>query len=223
MTRHSGRAFLAPVALCLLATPALAGPPLLCFPIDNGGAPSLPWRSDGWKGQRADYDRARLVPDTLALLGPDVPVLARMETLRRAALYAADGGSGAGQALVAALDARAEKAGKGEHALAVFDLGYAMATVAQAGVLRGSGYRAAPPVAYAKLQEALRERGSDPAMEYAAALVNHDDVHRDVAYDHLRRAVAGAPAGSPLARTIAQHHDMWGDALTRAQAAVARK
>jgi hypothetical protein len=210
------RALLALLALCLLASPALAGPPLLCFPIDNGGAPSLPWQSGGWKGLARDYDRARLVPDTLALLGPDVPVLARMETLRRAALYAAD--SRSGQALVAALEARAAKAGKAEHALALFDLGYGTATVAQAGVLTG-GSRASAASAYAKVQQALRERGSDPAMEYAAALINHDGVHRDVAYEHLRRAVAGAPAGSPLARTLAAHQDMWGEALTRARAA----
>src|SRR5262245_53050039 len=159
MNRSFRRAWLAPLALGLLASPAFAGPPLICFPIDNGGAPSLPWRAEGWKGTSAAYDRARLVTDTLALLGPDVPVLARMETLRRAALYAADGGSG--QALVSALEARAGKASQADHALAVFDLGYGMATVAQAGGLRG-GQRATPGTAYAKVQEALRERGSDP-------------------------------------------------------------
>jgi hypothetical protein len=169
---------------------------------------------------RADYDRARLVPDTLALLGPDVPVLARMETLRRAALYASNGGSG--QALVEALEARAGKATQAEHALALFDLGYGLGTVAQAGALHG-GPRAASPTAYAKVQAAIRERGSDPAMEYAAALLNLDGVHRDVADEHLRLAVAGAPAGSPLARTLASHRELWGEAMARAQAAVAQK
>jgi len=211
----------ATLSLLLLSTAAHAGPPLLCHALDTGGAPSLPWRGDGgWKGSKADYDRARLVPDTLALLGADVPVIARMETLRRAALYAVDGGSG--PALLKALEARAQNAGGAEHALAQFDLGYGMATLTQAGALRGGRWEM-PPDAYRRIQDALRERGPDPAMEYAAALVNHDNAHRDLAVAHLQRAVTGAPAGSPLARTLSAHAEMWGAALERARAAVAQK
>jgi hypothetical protein len=221
MTRSIRIALAAPMALALLATAAWAGPPLLCFPFETGGAPSLPWRdAHGWKGSKHDYDHARLLPDTLALLGAEVPTLARMETLRRAALYAKDGGSGA--ALLEALDARAEKARGAEHALALFDAGFAQATLSQAGAV-GPGGHEAPAGAYRKIQDAVRERGGDPAMEYAAALVNHDGVHRDIAYEHLRRAVGGAPAGSPLARTLTAHREMWGDALERARAAVAQK
>jgi len=211
----------ATLSLSLLATAAYAGPPMLCHPLETGGAPSLPWRGEGgWKGTRPDYDRARLVPDTLALLGADVPVIARMETLRRAALYAVDGGSG--PALRKALEARAQKAGRAEHALAQFDLGYGMATLAQAGALAGRRGEI-PPDAYRKIQDALREHGPDPSMEYAAALVNHDGVHRDIAFAHLQRAVSAAPAGSPLARTLTAHADMWGAALERARASVAQK
>jgi hypothetical protein len=220
MMRSLTRALVAALPLVLAAADAQAGPPLLCHPIDNGGAPSLPWRSDGgWKGTRRDYDRGRLVPDTVALLGADTAVIARMETLRRAALYSADGGPG--RALLAALQARGEKAQGRERALALFDLGYGEAALLQAGAL-GASRQPAPPEAYRRIQEALRERGPDPAMEYAAALVNHDGAHREAALGHLRRAVAGAPAGSPLAATLEAHRGMWGAALEQARAASRR-
>jgi len=86
------------VSLPLLA-PALAqaGPPLICWPMSIGNAPSLPW-GGGWHDTRPDYDgRGRLATDTLALLGSDTPVLVRMETLRRAAVYAASDDAAAGR------------------------------------------------------------------------------------------------------------------------------
>jgi hypothetical protein len=221
MTRTVRIALAASLATFGLAAPVLAGPPLLCFPLETGGAPSLPWREGGgWKGMRADYDRARLAQDTLALLGPQVDTLARMETLRRAALYAHEAGSG--RRLLAALEARVQKASGDEHARALFDHGYALGTLTQAGALGGERYRL-PAAANERVQEAIRERGGDPAMEYAAALIHHDGEHREAAFEHLRRAVVGAPAGSPLARTLTAHGDLWGGALERARAAVARK
>src|ERR1700676_463779 len=76
-------------ALAVMAAPALAGPPLICHAIDIGTAQSLPWTSSGWNlsGQET-YDVNHLVPDTLAMLAPSTPVLVRMETLRRATLFA---------------------------------------------------------------------------------------------------------------------------------------
>ena len=72
-----------------VATPALAGPPLLCHPFDIGAAKSLPWDgAQGWSKGSADYPLGRLVTDTEAILQPATPVLVRMETLRRAAIYA---------------------------------------------------------------------------------------------------------------------------------------
>jgi hypothetical protein len=71
-----------------IATPALAGPPLLCHPYDIGSARSLPWNdAAGWTGTRADYKLENLVADTDALLTPSTPVVVRMK-LRRAAIYA---------------------------------------------------------------------------------------------------------------------------------------
>src|SRR5262249_18555306 len=67
---------------------ALAGPPLICHPYDIGDAKSLPWNGSEWRDVKPDYELNRLVEDTLALLTPETPVIVRMETLRRATIYA---------------------------------------------------------------------------------------------------------------------------------------
>src|SRR5258708_11675087 len=75
--------------LLVFAGAAVAGPPLICHAVDIGTAASLPWTSSGWNlSGLENYDVSHLVPDTLALLVPSTPVLVRMETLRRATLYA---------------------------------------------------------------------------------------------------------------------------------------
>src|SRR5438093_13359838 len=75
------------LAAIVTATPAFAGPPLLCHPFEIGTARSLPWDGD-WSQGKADYKIANLIGDTEALLTPSTPVVVRMETLRRPALYA---------------------------------------------------------------------------------------------------------------------------------------
>ena len=81
--RSSLRGALLAAAL-LFSSAAFAGPPLLCHPFDIGGAASLPW-GKGWNVADRQYDTRRLSADTLGLLGAQTPVIARMETLRRAA------------------------------------------------------------------------------------------------------------------------------------------
>src|SRR5215468_11820370 len=70
-----------------LIRPALAGPVLICKSYEIGAAKSLPWGGSDWRTVKPDYDIDRLVDDTLALLTPETPVIARMETLRRAVIY----------------------------------------------------------------------------------------------------------------------------------------
>jgi hypothetical protein len=70
------------------ARTALAGPPLLCHPYEIGQASSLPWQGREWWRGRSDYNVANLVSETMAILTPSTPVLVRMETMRRAAIYA---------------------------------------------------------------------------------------------------------------------------------------
>ena len=149
---------LAVLAVFAVAAPATAGPPLLCHPFDIGAAASLPW--DGshafWEG-RPDCRIANMVSDTDALLGPATPVIVRMETLRRAALYASADPAVAAR-LYAKFEARlplAERNGRADP-LAMFDLAYLTETYRQiadldgfmsesgAGVLRCGKSSAAP-------------------------------------------------------------------------------
>src|SRR5882672_3899519 len=80
---------LALAAAIFVARPALAGPPLICFPFEIGTAKSLPIGTGGWHAIDNRYDTSHLVDDTLALLTPKTSIVTRMETLRRATLYAA--------------------------------------------------------------------------------------------------------------------------------------
>src|SRR6266404_6160182 len=76
-------------ALLCFAVVAHAGPPLICHTIEIGQAKSLPWISHNWNLSGGEnYDTKNLVRETLEILAPDTPVLVRMETLRRATLYA---------------------------------------------------------------------------------------------------------------------------------------
>jgi hypothetical protein len=127
LSTRSARPLLALALVAFVASPALAGPPLLCFPFDIGPATSLPWDKDNnqWKGMRADYDVSHLTADTVALLTPATPILVRMETLRRAALYATKDDKVA-HGLVDTLVFRTKKsvnAAPAEAALAEFDAG----------------------------------------------------------------------------------------------------
>jgi hypothetical protein len=65
---------------------AVFGPPTICHPIDIGQAQSLPWGGSRFEAS-ADYDLARTVDDTLAILRASPDTLVHMETLRRAAIY----------------------------------------------------------------------------------------------------------------------------------------
>jgi len=213
MKKGFGRPILAAV-LALLPTAAHAGPPLLCWAVETGGAPSLPWGAGGgWRATRPDYPRERLVADTLGLLTPATPVLARMETLRRAAIYASEDEKVARE-LLSRLQARArEGEAKGApDALAVFDVGYVAECFKQTRWMPGKG--GVPAIAafiagpvsrvdgYADVNRAIAERGGDAAMEFAAALITLDGKGRGHE-DHVQKALAGATEGSPLARNLA--------------------
>ncbi|MBS1833500.1 MAG: hypothetical protein JST65_12325 [Acidobacteria bacterium] len=118
----------------MTAVAALAGPPLICQPIDISGAKSLPWtNASGWNGTDSHYNaNESLTKDTLALLQPSTPLNVRMETMRRAAIYAAKNEVLAEQ-LTARLIARvadAEASGQ-KQPNAWFDAGYFVETLRQ--------------------------------------------------------------------------------------------
>jgi hypothetical protein len=117
-------------AALFAARPALAGPPLVCFPFDIGAARSLPMGTGGWRAIDPNYNVANLVDDTVALLTPETPVIVRMETLRRATIYAS-ANTALAEALLHTLQARAAVP-TANAPLAVFDFGYLVETYKQA-------------------------------------------------------------------------------------------
>jgi hypothetical protein len=177
-----------------------AGPPLLCHPFDIGEARSLPWAGGpDWNSPKAGYQIGNLVQDTIALLSPDVPVIVRMETLRRAAIYSAKDQHVARELLLQ-LMSRALNAGASgkSEALAWFDAGYLVETYKQAKWMFESKQDLTEGMnGYSWVTKAMRSGGNDPAMEFAASLMKGNWPN-----EHFQRAVAGATEGSLLARNL---------------------
>jgi len=199
-------------AVLCFASIAQAGPPLICHTIEIGQAKSLPWIGHNWNLSGSEnYDTKNLARDTLDILGPDTPVLVRMETLRRATLYARQDPLAAKE-LLAKLHARATSAGSSGHtdALAWFDVGYLAETYKQwigqswMRVSKDEQNPAAGVDGYALVKRAIGLRGSDPQMEFAAALITlsgPQEEHRQ----HSLKAIAGAKTDALLAQNLATH------------------
>ena len=196
--------------LLSLATLTKAGPPLICHSVEIGAAKSLPWISHDWNLSGGEtYDTKNLVRDTLEILAPDTPVLVRMETLRRATLYARKDPLAAKE-LLARLHARAtsaESSGRPD-ALAWFDVGYLAEAYKQwigqswMKVSKDEQNSAAGVDGYALVKKAIARRGSDPQMEFAAALITLSgpaEEHRQ----HAQKAIAGARIDPLLAQNLA--------------------
>jgi len=204
-------------ALLCLATVAQAGPPLICHTIEIGQAKSLPWISHNWNLSGGEnYDTKNLVRDTLEILATGTPVLVRMETLRRATLYARKDPVAAKE-LLARLHARATAAESSGHsdALAWFDVGYLAETYKQwlgqnlphmTDGMRMDPNPAAGVDGYAMVKKALAMRAAalhadDPQMEFAAALITlsgPQDEHRQ----HAQKAIGGAKTDALLAQNL---------------------
>lgn len=116
--------------LLVLPRTAVAGPPFICHAFELSGSPSLPWSTgSGWNTPDPAYDLDRLTPDVTRLLASSMPVSARMETLRRATIYAARDKAVAAR-LLQALVARSEQQPKDPRAL--FDAGFLVEAYRQA-------------------------------------------------------------------------------------------
>jgi hypothetical protein len=206
------RTLLALGVLVTVAGAAEAGPPLICHAFDAGSAPLLPWaKGQSWDSPDASYDVTRLTADTLRLLSPDAPILARMENMRRATIYAARNRAAAGE-LMSAVMKRAQAAAGSNDPLAWFDAGYLVESYRQAShiykwdmltkVERTKWTLRDEPNGvdgYALVQKAITMTGSSAEMEFAASLMKDGPA----AAEHRRRAVAGAKAGSLLAKNLA--------------------
>jgi hypothetical protein len=184
-----------------ITTSAQAGPPLICHPIEIGQAKSLPWVDLNYKKGSGSYDLKNLTKDTLAILDSNTPVLVRMETLRRATLYARQDPHVAKE-LLTRLHARAansDAAGPSE-ALAWFDVGYLAETYKQ-WIGKGEPNPASGLDGYAWVEKALSLRGQDPEMEFAAALITLTGSESD-RRDHMQKAMAGAKNDPLLAQNL---------------------
>lgn len=220
MNGKSNKTLLCGLALSvtmLFAPIAFAGPPLLCHPFDIGNAHTLAWGGPGWNQPRSDYDLTRLSSETEALLTPQMPVIVRMETLRRAAIYASHNGAVA-RDLNTRLAARADKASTPTtKALALFDAGYFTETLQE--IVRLQGYEmpgvgkvntaalraiVAAGDGSVRIDQALALRPNDAAMRFAAALVASADQRKADAATHKRIARLGAGNDRLLARNLSQ-------------------
>jgi hypothetical protein len=199
-------------AVFCFANVAQAGPPLICHTIEIGQAKSLPWIGHNWNLSGGEnYDTKNLVRDTLDILAPDIPVLVRMETLRRATLYARKDPLAAKE-LLARLHARATSADSSGHsdALAWFDVGYLAETYKQwigqswMRVSQDEQNPAAGVDGYALVKKAIGLRGSDPQMEFAAALITLSGPQEEH-QQHALKAMAGAKTDPLLTQNLATH------------------
>ena len=196
--------FVTILSLSLLAATAFAGPPLICHSFEIDGAYSLPWVSHDWNLSGGEkYDTSKLASDTIAILDSSQVTLVHMETIRRATLYAKKDRVAAKE-LITRLIARAngtKSASPSEpqrNPLAIFDAGYLTEAYKQ---WLGQDNPAQRFDGYAMVQLALQRRGSDPQMEFAAALIAVDKPGIE-AQDHAQKAIAGAKNDSLLARNL---------------------
>ncbi|MCI0535996.1 MAG: hypothetical protein L0Z50_12290 [Verrucomicrobiales bacterium] len=197
----------------VVAPTAQAGPPLICWPFEIVSAASLPWDSGarGWNTPRSDYNVSNLTRDTLALLTSTTPVIVRMETLRRATVYASKDRRVADELLTSLMKRAREAEAKGQpSALALFDAGYLAEAYKQMRVMH-SPQMAAPELdGYKWVVRAIHLRGSDAEMEFAAALISARETMQAQRDEHWRKAVAGATDGTLLAKNLVTHSEVVG-------------
>ena len=187
-----------------LTTQVKGGTPLICQANDIGMAPSLPWRvGPHWNQPRSDYAPERLLPDTLAVLTATAPVIVRMETMRRATIYARSfaekGHPRLAVEILSRLQARALEAEAlgAPDALAWFDAGYFAGSIESWEATRARGEYAG----YAWVRKAIGLRGGDPAMELAAAMMSLESPKKPDG--HWARASAGRKTDPLLAHNLA--------------------
>ncbi len=207
-------AALALIATLVFSTTAFAGPLLVCHGYDIGDAKSLPWdESYVWSASKPTYDLSRLVADTEAILMPATPIVVRMETLRRAAIYASHDRAIATtlrDRLLARVDA-SRRSGRADTS-ALVDAAYLMATFHQIALMapdRDFRTRAANvnglsdrERAHALIKEAVQQHPEQPAIEFAAALVTFGwDRAAYVQFAHDTRMTA--PRDALVAKNVA--------------------
>jgi hypothetical protein len=243
MPRSISLALTSIVCLLVVQQAALAGPPLLCHPFEIDNARSLPWSGSEWRGVDKTYNVNLLVEETAALLTSKTPVLVRMETLRRATVYAvwsmndykvgyAVKDTAVASELLSRLKARISdpgvKSDKRAAALAMFDYGYLVETYKQSGYdpHASKGAKLVGDIdGYGLIVKAIAQLGGDPEMEYAAALscMGRKREAGQAAYvAHLQKAADGAQEGSLLARNMLNYLRDRGKTIAELRANIAK-
>ena len=200
------RSFVTIAAIVFFATPALAGPPLICHPFEVESGKLIAWGTgSGWNTPDRSYDIKKLVADTNAVLTPDSPILTRMENMRRATIYAMRDPVLA-QELLKTVMSRALATTSDSRAW--FDAGYLIESYKQAVHLREDRrpeLRAWSAVdetiridGYNWVKKAMAMTGTSAEMEFAASLMTQGSV----ASAHRAKAIAAAPKGSLLAKNL---------------------
>lgn len=180
-----------------------AGPPLICHPYDIGTARSLPWGQGhdavGFDNPDPNYNIKQLKVDTLKILDSGAPVIVRMETMRRAALYGANDHASA-SALLSALKQRA--GGTTPSAAALFDYGYFAETLKQiewkykedlTGGIDG----------YSFVQNAIALEPDSAEMHFAAAIMTRDS--KRPGFEGHAQAARAAKSDGLLAANVDSH------------------
>ena len=196
---------LALATLFVLASSAVAGPPLVCHPFDIGNAKSLPWISHDWNLSGGEnYDTKNLSSDTIAILDASRVPLVHMETLRRATLYARKDPVAAKQLLLT-LVARAQSSASSSNpdAFALFDAAYLTEAYKQwLGEKNQNPANGLDGLTWIK--KAIQLRGNDPQMEFAAALITLRGPEAEH-QEYAQKATNGAKNDQLLARNLATH------------------
>ena len=189
----------------VLASVAVAGPPLICHPFDIGNAKSLPWISHDWNLSGAEnYDIHDLSGDTLAILNSSQVSLIHMETLRRATLYARKDPVAAKQLLLQLVTrAKSAEASSNPDPFALFDAAYLVEAYKQwLGEKKENPANGLDGLPWIK--HATQLRPNDPQMAFAAALITLRGPEADHR-EYAQLATAGAKNDALLKRNLATH------------------
>lgn len=203
--RCGSAALLVGVAVAAVPRTALAGPPLICHPVEIGDARSLPWGRKPSEGARS-YDLSDLTDGTVSILDGSRSAMVHMETLRRAAVYANRDSTIASQLLGAVMARTLDSEASGRRdALPWLDAGYLAQCYHQLGIRVDPACGTADGViGYAWVRRALELDPDDAELEFAAAMMTalaRTPTHQR----HVARARKLVEEGSLVASNLELH------------------
>jgi hypothetical protein len=215
------------LAFALMTSGALAGPPILCHPLDIAKAKSIPMGSGSMECS-SGLGPAKAADEAVAILKSESSPLVRMETLRRATVYVNKDQPLAkslfARVMALSLDAQTSKDDQ-RAAAALFDAGFLAACYHEMSIDLGFKAGEADGIpGYAWIKSAIDKLPTSAPeraeMEFGAALAAHPMEHNSpnvrAIYDaHLKCAADGAKEGSLLAANIKAHHARWDQYLNK--------